>query len=84
LRQALERRPISVAGTPLTLQSAVQIGVEPPTFALRVSRPAGIHFSHQRYLMKSLRRAFDFTGSPIRLAFRQAPTRRARARQGQR
>jgi GTP-binding protein len=84
LRQAIERRPISVAGAPLTLQSAVQIGVEPPTFALRVSRPAGIHFSHQRYLMKSLRRAFDFTGSPIRLAFRQAPTRRVRARPAQR
>ena len=39
LRQAIERRPISVAGAPLTLQSVVQIAVGPPTFALRVSRP---------------------------------------------
>ena len=69
-----------MAGAPLTIQSAVQIAVGPPTFALRVSRPAGIHFSYERYLVKSLRRAFDFAGSPIRLAFRQAATRKTRAR----
>jgi GTP-binding protein len=78
LRQAVERRPISVGGAPLTLQSAAQVAVGPPTFALRVNRPSGIHFSYERYLVKSLRRAFDFEGSPIRLAFRQAPTRRVR------
>jgi GTP-binding protein len=78
LRQAVERRPISVAGAPLTVQSAVQIAVEPPTFSLRVNRPAGIHFSYERYLVKSLRRAFTFEGSPIRLAFRQAAARRTR------
>ncbi len=56
---------------PLTLQSASQIAVRPPSFALRVSRPSGIHFSYERYLVKSLRRAFGLTGSPIRLSFRQ-------------
>jgi GTPase len=79
LRQAIERRPISIGGAPLAIQSAVQIAVNPPTFALRVSRPDGIHFSYARYLAKSLRRAFAFTGSPIRLAFRQAMTRKRRA-----
>jgi GTP-binding protein len=79
LRQAIERRPVTVAGTPLTIQAVSQVAVGPPTFALRVSRPAGIHFSYERYLVKSLRRAFAFTGSPIRLSFRQATTRRARA-----
>ena len=80
LREAVERRPVSVAGSPLTIQSVEQIAVGPPTFALRVSRPVGIHFSYERYLVKSLRRAFEFTGSPIRLAFRQAVVRRSRAR----
>jgi GTP-binding protein len=78
LRHAIERRPVSIAGAPLTIQSVTQVAVGPPTFALRVSRATGIHFSYERYLVKSLRRAFSFTGSPIRLWFRQAATRRAR------
>ena len=80
LRQALERRPVSVAGGPLTLQSVSQIAVRPPSFALRVSRPSGIHFSYERYLVKSLRRAFGLTGSPIRLSFRQGAPARSRVR----
>jgi GTP-binding protein len=84
LRQALERRPVSVAGGPLTLQSVSQIAVQPPTFALRVSRASGIHFSYERYLVKSLRRAFGLTGSPIRLSFRQGAPARARVRSAKR
>jgi GTPase len=80
LRAAVERRPVSIAGAPFSIQSVTQVSVGPPTFALRVSRAAGVHFSYQRYLVKSLRRAFAFTGSPIRLAFRQGVTRTARAR----
>jgi GTP-binding protein len=78
LKQAIERRPTSVRGEPLTLQSATQVSVAPPTFALRVNRPEEIHFSYQRYLVSSLRRAFGFAGSPIRLALRHAPINRAR------
>ena len=81
LRAAVERRPLSVAGAPFSIQSVAQVAVGPPTFALRVSRASGIHFSYERYLVKSLRRAFAFAGSPIRLAFRQAAIRRARPRQ---
>jgi len=78
LKQAIERRPISVRGEPLTLQSATQVSVEPPTFALRVNRPGEVHFSYERYLLKSLRHAFGFAGSPIRLAFRRAVGPKAR------
>ena len=73
IREALERRPISVRGAPLTLHSAQQVSAAPPTFALRVSHPDGVHFSYERYLVNSLRRAFGFDGSPIRLSFRKAP-----------
>ena len=78
VRQAIERRPASVRGEPLTLQSAVQVATGPPTFALKVNRPEEIHFSYQRYLVRSLRLAFGFTGSPIRLSLRRATTSRPR------
>ena len=80
LRAALHRRPISIHGAPLTLVSPSQVSVGPPTFALRVNRPDGIHFSYERYLVKSLRRAFGLLGSPLRLSFRKGTTPRARAR----
>jgi GTP-binding protein len=78
VRDAIERRPITIRGVPLTLQAAAQVGIEPPTFALRVNRPDEIHFSYERYLVKSLRRSFDFTGSPVRLSLRKAAGARAR------
>jgi GTP-binding protein len=78
MRQAIDRRPISVRGEPLTLQSANQVGVAPPTFALRVNRPEEVHFSYERYLVRSLRLAFAFTGSPIRLSLRRSPISRTR------
>jgi GTP-binding protein len=72
LQQALDRRPISLRGVPLVIQSASQVAGSPPTFAVRVNRPDGIHFSYERYLAKSLRFAFGFEGSPLRLSFRKA------------
>jgi GTPase len=78
LRAALVRRPFSIRGVPLTLQSATQVTTSPPTFAIRVNRPREVHFSYARYLVNALRQAFGFAGSPIRLAWRQAvgPRRR--------
>jgi len=72
LQQALERRPVSVRGVPLVIQSASQVSTSPPTFAVRLNRPDEIHFSYERYLAKSLRHAFGFEGSPLRLSLRKA------------
>jgi GTP-binding protein len=80
LRQAIARRPASVRGEALTLQSAAQVSTGPPTFALKINRPDDVHFSYQRYLVRSLRLAFGFTGSPIRLSLRRASGRRPRRR----
>jgi GTPase len=80
LRQAIERRPVSVRGEALTLQSAAQVSAAPPTFALKVNRPDDVHFSYERYLTRSLRLAFGFSGSPIRLSLRRASGRRPRRR----
>ncbi len=81
LKRAVTRRPMSVGGAPLTIQSATQVGIEPPTFLVKVNRPAGIHFSYERYLVNSLRREFGFAGSPIRLVLRKATTNRPRRAQ---
>jgi GTPase len=80
LHEALDRRPITVGGDPLTLQSAAQVSASPPTFALLVNKPDAVHFSYERYLTKSLRHAFGFAGSPIRLSLRKAVGPRGRAR----
>ena len=73
VREAITRRPVSIQGEPLRLHSAQQVAVMPPTFVLRVSAPDDIHFSYERYLVKSQRRVFGFEGSPVRLSFRRAP-----------
>jgi GTP-binding protein len=78
LLDALTRRPVSLGGVPLTIQSAAQVAEAPPTFAVRVNKPHEIHFSYERYLVKALRQAFGFEGSPIRLSFRKAVGPRGR------
>jgi GTP-binding protein len=83
VRAAVARRPVSIRGVPLTIQSVAQVSAQPPTFAVRVNLPDEVHFSYARYLVKSLRHAFGFEGSPIRLSLRRAvgPRRRkSRAR----
>jgi GTP-binding protein len=75
-RAALERRPMSWGGTPLRIQSAQQVAVSPPTFALRVNLPDKIHFSYERYLINSLRHTQGFAGSPVRLLFRKSAGRK--------
>jgi GTP-binding protein len=82
IQQALARRPVSLRGVPLTLQTATQVGAAPPTFALRVNLPNEVHSSYERYLVKSIRHAFGFAGSPIRVSLRrsQGPRPRTRSR----
>ncbi len=77
LRQAVERRPMSARGVALRIYSAQQVAVSPPTVALRVNLPSEIHFSYQRYLLNSLRHAFGFAGSPIRLLLRKGGGKRS-------
>jgi GTPase len=81
-RQAVERRPMSAHGVALRIHGAQQVAVSPPTFALRVNLAGDVHFSYERYLINSIRHAFGFTGSPIRLLFRKAPGKGGRRRAG--
>ncbi len=62
--------PPASAGRRLKIYYGTQVSAKPPTFALFVSQPEGIHFSYERYLMNKIRESFGFKGTPIRLLFR--------------
>ncbi len=54
----------------LKLLYATQADVNPPTFVFFINDTHLMHFSFQRYLENSLRRAFGFEGTPLRLVFK--------------
>ncbi len=62
--------PPSVNGRRLKIYYCSQPAVCPPTFVLFVNDETLMHFSYKRYLENVLRRAFDFSGTPIRLVLR--------------
>jgi GTP-binding protein len=49
---------------------ATQAEVNPPTFVFFTNNVRLIHFSYRRYLENKLRKAFGFTGTPLRLIFK--------------
>jgi GTP-binding protein len=44
-----------------------QVATKPPTFVVFVNYPDGVHFSYLRYIENSLREAFGFRGTPVRI-----------------
>jgi GTP-binding protein len=54
----------------LKILYATQAEVNPPTFVLFTNNARLIHFSYKRYIENQLRRAFGFTGTPLRLVFK--------------
>ena len=72
ISNAIERTPPAVVkGKRPKIRYATQVAVAPPTFVLFATDPAHVHFSYRRYLENRLRDAYDFTGTPIRLVFRE-------------
>ena len=63
--------PPSSHGRRLKIYYSVQDGVAPPTFIIFVNNTELIHFSYRRYLENVIRKAFDFSGTPIRIYFRE-------------
>ncbi|MBF0187871.1 MAG: ribosome biogenesis GTPase Der [Magnetococcales bacterium] len=55
---------------PVKIRFVTQTGVSLPTFIFFVNRAGSIAESYRRYLENSLRKAFGFTGNPIRIRFR--------------
>lgn len=63
--------PPSVNGKRLKIQYCTQADCTPPTFVFFVNESALMHFSYKRYLENCIRKAFDFSGTPIRLSVRE-------------
>jgi len=89
LREATFRQPApAVRGKRPKFYYATQAAIEPPTFVLFASEAGNVHFSHRRYLENRIRAAFGFSGTPIRLIFRERsrielePRRRPRVARG--
>lgn len=61
--------PPSKHGRRLKIYYATQPDVCPPKFVFFVNDATLVHFSYKRYLENALRKAFDFSGTPVRLVF---------------
>ena len=48
-----------------------QVDTEPPTFICEVNNIRIIHFSYRRYLENELRKKYPFTGTAVKIIFRQ-------------
>ena len=62
--------PPTSSGRRLKVQFTTQTGTNPPTFTIFVNNATLMHFSYERYLENCMRRAFDFSGTPIKLIFK--------------
>ncbi len=68
LADVVEEHPPPLArGRRVKIRYITQARTRPPTFALSVSRPDALPESYMRYLANHLRRAFGFSGVPLRL-----------------
>ena len=65
------QEPPSYLGRRMRVFFSSQVSVCPPTFALFVNDERLLHFSYERYLENTIRRAYDFSGTPIRITVRE-------------
>jgi len=71
LREAMQAHPApNRQGKQLKFFYATQAEIAPPTFVLFVNERELVHFSYARYLENQIRAAYPFTGTPLRLEFR--------------
>ena len=63
--------PPSYNGRRLRIFYTTQANAVPPTFVFFVNDEHLMHFSYERYLENTIRKAYDFSGTPVRLVLRQ-------------
>lgn len=63
--------PPTHKGKRLKIYYASQVATAPPTFVLFVNEPELLHFSYKRFLENSLREAFGFEGTTLRILARE-------------
>ena len=65
------QEPPSYLGRRMRVFFSSQVSVCPPVFVLHVNDENLLHFYYQRYLENTIRRAYDFTGTPIKVTVRE-------------
>ena len=65
------QEPPSYNGRRMRVYFSQQVGVCPPLFVLHVNSEDLLHFSYARYLENTIRKAYDFTGTPIKIVVRE-------------
>ncbi|HVV40182.1 MAG TPA: ribosome biogenesis GTPase Der [Nitrobacter sp.] len=63
--------PPAVSGRRLKLNYVTQAKARPPSFVVFCSRADAVPDSYLRYLVNSLREAFDLPGTPVRITLRE-------------
>jgi GTP-binding protein len=63
--------PPAVSGRRLRLNYITQAKTRPPSFVIFCTRADAVPDAYKRYLVNSLREAFDLPGTPIRLTLRE-------------
>jgi len=63
--------PPAVSGRRLKLNYITQTKARPPSFVLFCSRADAVPQSYLRYLINSMREAFDLPGTPVRITLRE-------------
>ena len=64
--------PPSMNGKRLKIKYVTQITAIPPSFVFFVNETALMHFSYRRYLENCIRKAYDFSGTPIKILVRES------------
>lgn len=73
LRDSVARNhPPSVGGRHIRLLYCTQVQTDPPVIAVYSNEPDRVPEHYKRYLQRSLRESFPFTGTPLKLDFRKS------------
>ncbi len=66
INQATQKHPLpSDRGKLVKVYYATQFATKPPQISLIMNRPKALHFSYKRYLINTLRKEFNFLGTPL-------------------
>ncbi|PUD52871.1 ribosome biogenesis GTPase Der [Helicobacter pylori] len=66
ISQATQKHPLpSDGGKLVKVYYATQFATKPPQVSLIMNRPKALHFSYKRYLINTLRKEFNFLGTPL-------------------
>ncbi|WP_312654252.1 ribosome biogenesis GTPase Der [Proteiniclasticum sp.] len=67
----LQKEPPMIGTRRLKVFYGTQTGVKPPTFVFFINDTGALHFSYSRYIENQLREAFDFSGTGIKIEYRE-------------